>query len=74
MESSADKRSRESPDSTRKPEGKSLKTSGGAPATSIEDVTSSSCAAGTVAIDGSGGAGAEAPTFVGEQEMLQKQG
>ena len=39
MESVADKRSRESPDSTLKPEGKSLKTSGVASATVIESAT-----------------------------------
>ena len=44
MESSADKRSRESPDSTLKPEGKSLKTSGPATASSTRHIASSSCA------------------------------
>ena len=62
MESPADKRSRESPDSTLKPEGKSLKTSGVAPATSTEDVTSNSGAADTVTIDGSSDATTKTPT------------
>ena len=62
MESSADKRSRESPDSTLKPEGKSLKTSGVAPATLTEDVTSNSCAADTATFDGSNDAASRAPT------------
>ena len=44
MELPADKRSRESPDSTLKPEGKSLKTSGVATATSAESVASCACA------------------------------
>ena len=47
MEAPADKRSRESPDSTLKPEGKSLKTSGVAAATNAEPVVSSACAAAT---------------------------
>ena len=50
MEAPADKRSRESPDSTLKPEGKSLKTSGVAPATSVEPVVSGACAAVSVAL------------------------
>ena len=62
MELSADKRSRDSPDSTLKPEGKSLKTSGVAPATSTRDVTSNSCAADTVTFDGSNDAAPSAPT------------
>ena len=50
MEVPADKRSRESPDSTLKPEGKSLKTSGVAPATSAEPIVScASAAVSTVA-------------------------
>ena len=49
MELSADKRSRESPDSTLKPEGKSLKTSGVATATSAESVVSCPCAAAPAA-------------------------
>ena len=53
MESSADKRSRESPDSTLKPEGKSLKTSGPATASSTKDVTSKSCAVDTATFGGS---------------------
>ena len=63
MESSADKRSRESPDSTLKPEGKSLKTSGVATATSTKDVTSSSCAADSATFDGSNDAAPKAPTI-----------
>ena len=63
MESSADKRSRESPDSTLKPEGKSLKTSGVATATSTENVTSSACAADTATFDGSNDAAPKAPTI-----------
>ena len=51
MESSADKRSRESPDSTLKPEGKSLKTSGPATASSARHTTSSSFAADTITFD-----------------------
>ena len=43
MESSADKRSRESPDSTLTLEGKSLKTSGVAKATPIEEAISVAC-------------------------------
>ena len=45
MEAPVDKRSRESPDSTLKPEGKSLKTSGVATATSAEPDVSCVCAA-----------------------------
>ena len=62
VESSADKRSRESPDSTLKPEGKSLKTSGVATATSPEDVNSNTCAADTATFDGSNDAAPGAPT------------
>ena len=62
MESSANKRLRESPDSTLKPEGKSLKTSGVATATSTEDVTSNTCAADTATFDGSSDAAPRAPT------------
>ena len=51
METSADKRSRESPDSTFKPEHKSLKTSGVAVATSEESVVSGACAAITAEVD-----------------------
>ena len=62
MESSADKRSREPPDSTLKPKGKSLKTSGVAPATSTENVNSSACTAGTATLDESKNAAPRAPT------------
>ena len=62
MESSADKRSRESPDSTFKPEGKSLKTSGVATATSTEEVTSGECAADTSTNDGSNDAAPKTPS------------
>ena len=48
MESSADKRSRESPDSTLKSEGKSLKTSGVAKATESEDNISASASDATM--------------------------
>ena len=51
MDTSADKRSRESPDSTLKPEGKSLKASGVATATNEEPVVSSACAAIAAAVD-----------------------
>ena len=51
MEAPADKRSRESPYSTLKPQGKSLKTSGVAPATSVEPVVSCACAAVSAATD-----------------------
>ena len=60
METSADKRSRESPDSTLKPEGKSLKTSGVAVATDEEPVVFSACAPIAVAVDHSS---PEAPTI-----------
>ena len=60
METSADKRSRESPDSTLKPEGKSLKTSGVAVATDEEPVVFSACAAIAAAVDHSN---PEAPTI-----------
>ena len=61
MESSTDKRSRESPDSTLKPEGKSLKTSGVATATSTEDVTFSTCAASLATIGESNSADPKTP-------------
>ena len=51
METSADKRSRESPDSTLKPEHKSLKTSGVAIATNEEPVVSGACAAIATEVD-----------------------
>ena len=53
MEAPADKRSRESPDSTLKPEGKSLKTSGVATATDAESVASCASAAALTAADNS---------------------
>ena len=79
MESSADKRSRESPDSTLKPEGKSLKTSGVATATPTENVTSSACAAAAAIVDGSNDAAPEIPTIrwrareVTETRLLTRQ-
>ena len=51
MESSADKRSRESPDSTLKPEHKSLKTSGVAVATDEEPTVFGASAATATAVD-----------------------
>ena len=51
METSADKRSRESPDSTLKPEHKSLKTSGVAVATNEEPVVFGACAATAAAVE-----------------------
>ena len=63
MKSSADKRSRESPDSTLKPAGKLLKTSGVATATSTKDVMSSSCATDSATFDGSNDAAPKAPTI-----------
>ena len=62
MESSADKRSRESPDSTLKPEGKSLKTSGAASATTTKEVTSTACATGAAAAEGSNDGDPRTPT------------
>ena len=53
METSADNRSRESPDSTLKPEHKSLKTSGVAVATNEEPTVFSACAAIAAAVDDS---------------------
>ena len=79
MESSADKRSRESPDSTLKPEGKSLKTSGVATATPIENVASSACAADTATCDESNDAAPEFPAIrwrareVAETRLLMRQ-
>ena len=61
MESSADKRSRESPDSTLIPEGKSLKTSGVATATSTEEVSSNKCTTDDATVTGSSEAVPEAP-------------
>ena len=63
MESPADKRSRESPDSTLKPEGKSLKTSGVAAATIEEPVVSGACAANVVATTEGNDDIPEAPTI-----------
>ena len=63
MELSADKRSRESPDSTLKPEGKSLKTSGVATATSAESVVSGACAAVTATTHESNDDFPEPPTI-----------
>ena len=60
VETSADKRSRESPDTTLKPEHKSLKTSGVAVATDAEPVVFSACSASAVAVDQSS---PEAPTI-----------
>ena len=77
MESPADKRSRESPDSTLRPEGKSLKTSGVATAT--ENVTSSACVADTATCNESNGAAPEIPTVrwrareVAETRLLMQQ-
>ena len=51
MDTSADKRSRESPDSTLKPEHKSLKTSGVAVATNEESVVSGGCVAIPAEVD-----------------------
>ena len=61
METPADKRSRESPDSTLKPEGKSLKTSGVATATE-KPVVSSACAADAATNEGNDDI-PEAPTI-----------
>ena len=63
METPADKRSRESPDSTLKPEGKSLKTSGVATATTEEPVVSSACAADAAATNEGHDDIPEAPTI-----------
>ena len=51
MEASADKRSRESPDATPKPDGKSLKISGAATPSPARDATSGSGAADTLMYD-----------------------
>ena len=63
MEASADKRSRESPDSTIKPEGKSLKTSGVATAATAEPAVSSACAADTTATNEGDDDAIEIPTI-----------
>ena len=63
METPADKRSRESPDSTLKSEGKSLKTSGVATATTEEPVVSSACAADAAATNEGNDDIPEAPTI-----------
>ena len=60
MDTFADKRSREAPDSTLKPEYKSLKTSGVAVATDEESVVSGACVAVTAEVDHSN---SEAPTI-----------
>ena len=79
MESSVDKRSRESPDSTLKPEEKSLKTSVVATATPTENVTSSTCAADTATCDWSNDAAPEIPIVrwrareVPETRLLMRQ-
>ena len=79
MESSADERSRESPDSTLKPEGKSLKTSGVATATPTENATSNACAASAATCDESNNAAPEIPTIrwrareVAETRLLMRQ-
>ena len=63
METPADNRSRESPDSTLKPEGKSLKTSGVATATTEEPVVSSAYAANAAATNEGNDDIPEAPTI-----------
>ena len=79
MEPPADKRSRESPDSTLKPQGKSLKTSGVATATSAESVTPSACAVHTSTCDEGKDAAPEIPTIrwrareVAETRFLMRQ-
>ena len=62
MESSADKRSRESPDSTLTPEGKSLKTSGVATATTIEEAVSAADTKVSVTEEAVNAAAPETPT------------
>ena len=79
MESSADKRSRVSPDSTLKPQGESLKTSGVATATSTEGATPSVCAVDTATCDEGNDAAPEIPTIrwrareVAETRVLMRQ-
>ena len=63
MESPADKRSRESPDPTLKPQGKSLVTSGVATATSAESDTPSACAVPSATCCEGNDAVPEIPTF-----------
>ena len=55
MEAPADKRSRESPDATLKPDGKSLKTSGAATSSPARHATSGSCTSDALMFDVSGG-------------------
>ena len=69
METTADKRSMESPDSTLKPEGKSLKTSGVASATAV---TSTSTCAVDAEVPDTGNP--QVPTIRGNLRQFQKQG
>ena len=75
METPAEKKkARESPDSTLKPEGKSLKTSGVATATTEEPVVSSACAADVAATNEGNDDIPKAPTIRWKVMRLQRLG